>query len=80
MNLMAVNIIIFGQLTDITGEQNLVVSDVNDTDQLITKLNKMFPAIAGAKFVIAVNKQVISENTILNNNSTIALLPPFSGG
>jgi len=77
---MAVNIIIFGQLTDITGEQNLVVSDVNDTDQLITKLNKMFPAIAGAKFVIAVNKQVISENTILNNNSTIALLPPFSGG
>ena len=44
---MAVNIIIFGQLTDMTGEQNLVVSDVNDTDQLITKLNKMFPAIAG---------------------------------
>jgi len=77
---MAVNIIIFGQLTDITGDQNLIVSDVNDTDQLITKLNKMFPAIAGAKFVIAVNKQVISENTILENNSTIALLPPFSGG
>jgi len=77
---MAVNIIIFGQLTDITGDQNLIVSDVNDTDQLITKLNKMFPAIAGAKFVIAVNKQVISENSILENNSTIALLPPFSGG
>jgi len=77
---MAVNIIIFGQLTDITGEQNLVVSDVNDTDQLVAKLNKMFPAIVGAKFVIAVNKQVVSENTILENNSTIALLPPFSGG
>ena len=77
---MAVNIIIFGQLTDITGEQNLVVSDVNDTDQLVAKLNEMFPGIAGAKFVIAVNKQVISENTILNNNSIIALLPPFSGG
>ena len=77
---MAVNIIIFGQLTDITGEQNLVVSDVNDTDQLVAKLNAMFPGIADAKFVIAVNKQVISENTILNNNSIIALLPPFSGG
>jgi len=77
---MAVNIIIFGQLTDITGEQNLIVSDVKDTDQLIAKLNSMFPAIAGAKFVIAVNKKVISGNTILNNNSTIALLPPFSGG
>ncbi len=77
---MAVNIIIFGQLTDITGEQNLVINDVSDTNQLIAKLNMMFPAIAGAKFVIAVNKQVISENTILNNNSTIALLPPFSGG
>jgi molybdopterin synthase sulfur carrier subunit len=40
----------------------------------------MFPAIAGAKFVIAVDKKVISENTILQGNSTIALLPPFSGG
>ncbi len=77
---MAVNVIIFGQLTDITGEQNLVVSDVNDTDQLVTKLNTMFPAMAGSKFIIAVNKQVISENTLLTNNSTIALLPPFSGG
>ncbi len=77
---MAVNIIIFGQLTDITGEQNLVISDVNDTDQLVAKLNRMFPAMAGTKFIIAVNKQVISENTILNSNSTIALLPPFSGG
>lgn len=77
---MAVNIIIFGQLTDITGEQNLVVGDVNDTDQLVAKLNTMFPAIAGAKFVIAVDKQVVSGNTILDNNSTIALLPPFSGG
>lgn len=74
------NIIIFGQLTDITGEQNLVVSDVNDTDQLMVKLNKMFPDMAGAKFVIAVDKQVVSENTVLNSNSTIALLPPFSGG
>ena len=74
------NIIIFGQLTDITGVQNLVVSDVNDTNQLIAKLNGMFPGIAGAKFVIAVDKKVVSENTILKNNSTIALLPPFSGG
>jgi molybdopterin converting factor small subunit len=77
---MAVNIIIFGQLTDITGEQNLVVSDVRDTDQLIAKLNTMFPAMSGSKYVLAVDKRVISDNTILENNSTIALLPPFSGG
>ena len=77
---MAVNIIIFGQLTDITGEQNLVVSDVKDTDQLVSKLKTMYPAIASAKFIMAVNKKVISENTILESNSTIALLPPFSGG
>jgi len=77
---MAVNIIIFGQLTDITGEQNLILKDVGDTNQLVARLNTMFPAMANAKFVIAVDKQVISENTILESNSTIALLPPFSGG
>jgi molybdopterin synthase sulfur carrier subunit len=41
---------------------------------------KTIPALAGMKYIIAVDKQVIIKNTILNNNSVVALLPPFSGG
>ena len=77
---MQVNLLIFGQLTDITGDSSLIVNDIADTDSLTREMTKRFPSLSGAKFIVAVNKEVISGNTILQNNSTVALLPPFSGG
>lgn len=77
---MKINIIVFGQLTDIIGNDNLVVSDTKNTDSLMEQLHKLYPALADTKFLVAVDKQLITANTILTNNSTIALLPPFSGG
>ena len=76
---MPVNIIIFGQLTDIVGN-SLSMDNIRDTDSLVNTLNKLYPALAGTKYVIAVNKQVINGNTALSNDSLVALLPPFSGG
>jgi molybdopterin synthase sulfur carrier subunit len=76
---MPISIMIFGQLTDITGN-SLSLDDISDTDSLIRKLNKLYPELVEKKFVIAVDKQVVNENTILNDNNTVALLPPFSGG
>jgi sulfur-carrier protein len=76
---MQVNILFFGQLTDITGSQ-LVLQEIRDTDALKAELNKRYPALVNSKFIITVDKKNIVENTILNDNSTVALLPPFSGG
>ncbi len=73
------DIIIFGQLTDITGD-NIELNNIADTNHLTEELNKTYPQLINAKYVIAVDKKVITENTILNNQSNIALLPPFSGG
>ncbi len=69
----------FGRLADIAGN-SVSINDVADTDSLVNSLHKKYPALADAKYVIAVNKKVIKENTILNNDSIVALLPPFSGG
>ena len=69
----------FGRLADIAGN-SFTVNDVADTDRLISTLHKRYPALAQTKYVIAVNKQVISSNTLLNEDSVVALLPPFSGG
>ena len=77
---MQVNIIIFGQLTDITGNPNILLHDIADTDALVKALHKLYPALAHSKYVIALDKKVIIENTMLANNNTVALLPPFSGG
>ena len=76
---MSLHVILFGRLADIAGS-SVFVNAVADTDSLINALEKEYPEFAKTKFVIAVDKQVIKENTVLNKKSMVALLPPFSGG
>jgi sulfur-carrier protein len=77
---MAITLILFGNLVDITGHTNLLVEDVSDTDGLKQYLHQHFPALATAKYAVAVDKKMINANTLLNNGTTVALMPPFSGG
>ncbi len=77
---MHINVMIFGQLTDLTGANLLEFENINNTNQLVDKLTAAYPSLASAKYALAVDKKIVKENTVLQNNSTIALLPPFSGG
>ena len=76
---MPINIIIFGQLTDIAGS-SLVLENIPDTNTLVKELQILFPALADTKYALAVDKKVVNENTALTENNIVALLPPFSGG
>jgi sulfur-carrier protein len=76
---MGLHIILFGRLADIAGS-SVIVNAVADTDSLISALHKTYPALAESKYVIAVDKRVITSNTLLSENSVVALLPPLSGG
>ena len=73
-------VILFGQLTDITGSNTIVVDNIADTDSLVETINRLYPAMAGVKYLIAVNKKVVQHNTAITEAGTVALLPPFSGG
>jgi len=53
---------------------------VSNTDELLAALKQQYPSLGTAKFVVAVDKKIIQGNTALAANSSIALLPPFSGG
>ena len=77
---MEIQITIFGQLTDITGRSLIRVPAARDTDELLTTLKQQYPGLGTAKFVVAVDKKIIQGITELTPNSSIALLPPFSGG
>jgi molybdopterin converting factor small subunit len=77
---MQIKVLIFGQLTDITGVTEINLDDVSDSDQLIKMLSQRYPGLANSKYAIAVNKKVISHNTAFSDNNIVALLPPFSGG
>ena len=75
-----ITILVFGQLVEVIGKPRIVMNDVMDTDALVAALNKLYPALTNSKYVMAVDKEVVSGNTSLQPNATVAFLPPFSGG
>lgn len=77
---MEVQVIIFGQLTEIFKTNSVTLEGVKDTNELTRELKKRYPALADARYLVAVNKQAVTGNVILKEGSTVALLPPFSGG
>jgi molybdopterin synthase sulfur carrier subunit len=77
---MEINLLAFGQIAEIMGKSSWKMAGIKDTNTLIEKLEEQFPALVKTNYSIAVNKKVIQENTTINENDTIALLPPFSGG
>jgi len=77
---MKVHIMLFGQLADITGVDKITVENTLDTDSMVKSLQNTYPSLTQSTFVIAVDKKIISANTFLTDQCTVALLPPFSGG
>lgn len=77
---MQINLLAFGQVAGVTGSNFFLNENVTDTDSLQVVLHNKYPALEGMKYALAVNKQMVHENTALDGDVTIALLPPFSGG
>ena len=73
-------LLFFGQIADFTGNSELTLDTVPDTDTLRASLAEQYPNLAKIRYAIAVDKQLINSNTPLNDQSVVALLPPFSGG
>ena len=74
-----ITVLFFGKLAEVA-ESSVEVQKVSSTDELLAKLYAQYPLLASEKFVMAVDKKIVSVNTILSDHSTVALLPPFSGG
>ncbi|MBI3234432.1 MAG: MoaD/ThiS family protein [Bacteroidetes bacterium] len=77
---MEIEILAFGQIADIIGKPSLIVSNISSTEQLKEALFQQYPKLKETRFSIAVNKNVVSQDSALSNGDIVALLPPFSGG
>lgn len=75
-----IKVYFFGQLTDVTGVEQVTVPVMEDSAALELWLLQRYPGLAAKKYRMAVNKQLISATTALSRDSEVALLPPFSGG
>ena len=73
-------VLAFGALADILGKSQLTVDDLPSTQALIEGLQTSFPQLKNMDYAIAVNKQMVTDDTTLPPGATVALLPPFSGG
>lgn len=73
-------VLFFGSLADIVTAQRLSLDNQQDTDAVKQYLEEKYPSLKQAKYFLAVNKQMIQQNTTLQPGDTIALMPPFSGG
>lgn len=75
-----IRVLLFGQLTDICGTDQLQTKLFPDTDTLLEDLKQQYPSLQTATITIAVNNQQIQGKYPLQDNDVVALLPPFSGG
>lgn len=73
----------FGLIMDLTTKKEEVFElDFNEisAEELKKILIQKYPQLEKIVYKIAVNEVIISENTKIQHNDTIALLPPFAGG
>lgn len=77
---MTIEVLFFGQLTDITGCSSLTMENPGVVIELKKQVLSRYPALSQSKFVIAVNNKMSNEDELITDNSKIAFMPPFSGG
>lgn len=77
---MEMELLYFGQLTDITGCSTQRLQHVADTDTLRLLVFAQYPGLQKVKFMIAINNKLVSGNQSIPADARIAFMPPFSGG
>ena len=75
---MKIQVLSFGGLVEIVGKENTI--EAMDTQNLVQQLEQTYPALAGRKYILAINENMKTENTPLQETDVVALLPPYSGG
>lgn len=75
-----IRILAFGVAAEKMKTNSVWAENINDVNALKSWLSKRFPDLNDLKIGIAVNKKIVHDNILLNNEDEVALLPPFSGG
>ncbi len=76
----SIHVKLFGLLAEAAGNSFIEIERVNDTDSLREKILSDFPALKNHSFIIAVERQIVGDNTSLKPGDEVVLLPPFAGG
>lgn len=80
---MTIKLFFFGITQDLVGNHtiDLNIEKTITVTELKSELFKQFPNLNKfPNFAVAVNEQYAKEETLINNNDVVAIIPPVSGG
>ncbi|WP_298547829.1 MoaD/ThiS family protein [uncultured Aquimarina sp.] len=79
---MELKVLYFGMIAEVTGcnEEIILLESNSNVDQLENLLKDKYQNLQHLSFKVAIDKEISANDTLLNPNNEIALLPPFSGG
>lgn len=77
---MKIRITAFGYIAEIVKRSTFELESATDLNTLRKKLEEKFPEIKKHPYKIALNRELVNDNRIIEEDSEIALLPPFAGG
>lgn len=80
MSSIKISVLFFGQLAEFTGVSTLELTGLTDTETVLNHLQSLYPRLKISPYQIALDKEIIHENTPLTAHHTLALLPPYAGG
>lgn len=70
----------YGVLAEIAGTSQTILKDIDCIDRLKDRVSTTYPKMDRHNYIVAVDNKIAGSNSLLNNGSKIALMPPFSGG
>ena len=79
---MKLNILYFGLIAEAIKctQEEFILENETTVKQLKDILINKYTELEKLSYQIAVNQKLASPDTLITNNSEIAILPPFAGG
>ncbi len=79
---MNINVLLFGIATDLAGSSSIKIElPVNSTIAGFKEIiSQHFQLKNMSTYAVAINESYATDETIINENDVIAIIPPVSGG
>jgi molybdopterin converting factor small subunit len=74
-----VKVLYFGAAQQVAGKASEDFT-AEDTASLCEQILERYPAMSRVTFRLALNRNLLKEESLLKENDIIAILPPFEGG
>ncbi len=79
---MKLNILYFGLVAEAVKQtsEELVIDATITVNELQNLLIEKYTVLSNLSYKVAVNKELVNTETLISEDSEIAVLPPFAGG